>query len=245
MRREPTDAERKLWSIIRGKQLDGFRFRRQVPIAGYVVDFFCVEKCLVLEADGGQHLDPAGMARDEKRDATLTAKGVRILRLSDIDILRSPIAVAETILRELHMPWQPPPQPSPGVPGEGVRGGGDDLIAALLASDLAAEVKAEFEGRLSVGFDVPAATQHVFARFREALSNPNDGPVVLLALAALQLREGHLLAVIRDAATDLITSGEAAAAYRAEDSQIRSDRRQMLEQFADALQTAKIEEDSE
>jgi hypothetical protein len=117
-----------------------------------------------------------------------------------------------------------------------------ELIHSLLASDLAAEVKAEFDGRLTIGCDVPAASKYVFVRFHNALTSPHDGPVVLLALAALQLREQHLLAFIRDAALELIESGEAMAAYRADDSQLRKERREMLEQFVVALQAAPVQE---
>jgi hypothetical protein len=121
----------------------------------------------------------------------------------------------------------------------------DDLTAAILASDLATEVKAEFEGRLSVGFDVPGATGQVFTRFRGALSSSQDGPVVLLALAMLQMREGHLQQVIRDAAVDLIESGEAMTAYRTDDIATKKARRQMLEQFAVILADADVQPERE
>jgi hypothetical protein len=117
----------------------------------------------------------------------------------------------------------------------------DELANEILASDLAAEVKAEFEGRRTVGFTVAAATQHVFTRFRGALSSSQDGPVVLLALAMLQLREGHLQEVIRDAGVDLIESGEAMTAYRTEDIATRKARRLMLEQFSTLLAAASVE----
>ncbi len=117
----------------------------------------------------------------------------------------------------------------------------EELVSEILASDLAMEVKAEFEGRLGSGFTVSAATQHVFGRFRGALGSPQDGPVVLLALAMLQLREGQLQQVIRDAGVDLIESGEAMTAYRTEDIATRRARKQMLEQFAALLGEAKVE----
>lgn len=62
MRAESTDAERKLWHILRDRKLGGFKFRRQHPVAGYIVDFFCLEAGVVVEADGGQHYNPAGLA---------------------------------------------------------------------------------------------------------------------------------------------------------------------------------------
>jgi len=109
------------------------------------------------------------------------------------------------------------------------------LLSSLLASDLAVEVGAEFNGRLGMGFDVPAATANVFGKFRSALASPQDGPVVLIALAVLQLREGHLQEVIRDAAIDLIESGEALNAYRSENSSQRKATRQLLERLSTVL----------
>jgi very-short-patch-repair endonuclease len=101
MRKTPTDAEQTLWSILRRCNLEGFRFRRQVPISGYIIDFCCLSAGLGVEADGGQHYDPAGINYDQQRSAALLAKGIRIIRFSDRDILKHPGAVAEMIYREL------------------------------------------------------------------------------------------------------------------------------------------------
>jgi hypothetical protein len=120
----------------------------------------------------------------------------------------------------------------------------EELLSAILASDLAAEVAAEFNGRRSMGFDVPAATVNVFGKFRSALASPADGPVVLIALAALQLQDGYLQPVIRDAAVDLIDSGEALNAYRSEDGGQRKATRQMLEQLAAVLGESDVVEES-
>jgi hypothetical protein len=114
----------------------------------------------------------------------------------------------------------------------------EDVVWALLASDLAQEVKSEFNDQLSVGFDVAGATQHVFVHFREALANAHTGPVVILALAALQLKEQQLHPIIRDAALDLIETGEAAAAFPAATGDLRKSRRALLDQFANELQQA-------
>ncbi len=117
MRRTPTDAERKLWYLLRRGKLDGYKFRRQVPVAGYILDFCCLEAGLGVEADGGQHYDPKGKEYDERRSEILSQKGFRIIRFSDIDILKHPDAVQATVYRELLA--QTPSQPSPGIPGEG------------------------------------------------------------------------------------------------------------------------------
>src|SRR5436305_10646281 len=104
----------------------------------------------------------------------------------------------------------------------------DDVVAALLASDLAQEVRSEFNDQLAVGFDTAGATRHIFAHFRQSLTDPHTGPVVILALAALQLKEHQLHPVVRDAALDLIETGEAAAAFPAATGDLRKGRRELL-----------------
>jgi adenine-specific DNA-methyltransferase len=101
MRREPTDAERRLWFILRDRKLGGFKFRRQHPVGGYIIDFFGMEANVGVEADGGQHYDPEGKAYDERRSEVLAALGVEILRFSDYDVLKYSDAVARTILHRL------------------------------------------------------------------------------------------------------------------------------------------------
>src|SRR3954452_14922930 len=90
MRREPTDAEKKLWSLLRRDQLDGFRFRRQVPVAGFIIDFCCLSAGLGVEADGGQHFNDEGLLYDEACTAALAAEGIRILLVSDYIVLKHP-----------------------------------------------------------------------------------------------------------------------------------------------------------
>jgi hypothetical protein len=119
-----------------------------------------------------------------------------------------------------------------------------DAANAMLASDLAQEVRAEFEGKLGCGHTVPAATGHAFGRFRNALADPHDGPVVLLALAALQWREDYLQPVIRDAAIDLIDSGEAMAAHKSDDAATRKARRALLDHFAEILSATTVRDEA-
>jgi primosomal protein N' (replication factor Y) len=107
MRISPTDAEKKLWSLLRRGQLDGYHFRRQVPIAGYIVDFCCLKAGLGVEADGGQHYDQDGIEYDRRRSEALLGKGIRLLRFSDIDILKYPEAVQRRIYQALTE--RPPP----------------------------------------------------------------------------------------------------------------------------------------
>jgi hypothetical protein len=121
----------------------------------------------------------------------------------------------------------------------------DQLLSGILASDLALEISAEFDGSLSTTRrDVGAATTRVLGRFHSALASPQEGPVVLLALAALQLREGQLHAVIRDAALDLIETGEALAAYKPDDFSQRKSVAIMLQNFSQLLSQAIVAEDT-
>jgi very-short-patch-repair endonuclease len=107
MREAPTDAERKLWSLLRRGKLDGHHFRRQVPVSGYIIDFCCLSAGLGVEADGGQHCDEKARQYDHQRSRELLGKGIRIIRFSDYEILRHPDAVQRTIYRELT--GRPPP----------------------------------------------------------------------------------------------------------------------------------------
>ena len=98
MRREPTEAERKLWHLLRDRRFSGFKFRRQVQVGRYIVDFICPAKRLIVEADGGQH---AESAYDAVRDAWLKAQGFRIRRFWNADILARPDEVCDTLWHDL------------------------------------------------------------------------------------------------------------------------------------------------
>src|SRR5215468_8429916 len=78
LRRDMTEAERRLWQILRSRQTEGYRFRRQVPIGGFIADFVCHAARLIVEIDGGQH-DPSSEA-EERRTRFLEAEGYRVLR---------------------------------------------------------------------------------------------------------------------------------------------------------------------
>jgi hypothetical protein len=118
-----------------------------------------------------------------------------------------------------------------------------DLFADLFASDLALEIKADFMELRNVGADVHSCTTHVISRYRNLLSDPNDGPVIFLTVAALQLREGRLQSTFRDAALDLIESGEALRAYRSVEPSLGTDRRSLLESLEAALSDATVVDD--
>lgn len=99
LRANPTEAERKFWTLLRGKQLLHLRFRRQQPLGPYVADFYCPAAKLVVELDGGQHASERTAAYDEGRSDYLTAHGLRVLRFWNTDLLRDPEAVLEAIRR--------------------------------------------------------------------------------------------------------------------------------------------------
>jgi very-short-patch-repair endonuclease len=119
LRREQTDAEKRLWSILRGGRMLGAKFRRQIWIAGYIADFACLEARLIVEADGGQHAQ--AQAYDEARSAALAKEGFRVLRFWNNQILSDPRMVADTIAAALdpHPPTAARRAPPSPLKGEG------------------------------------------------------------------------------------------------------------------------------
>lgn len=95
MRRQPTEAEDRLWHDLRGRRLDGLKFRRQVPLGPYVVDFFCAEAGLAVEVDGSQHAD---CDHDERRRRDLQRRGIRVLRFWNDEVLQETESVCATII---------------------------------------------------------------------------------------------------------------------------------------------------
>ncbi len=80
LRKEPTPAEKKLWSYLRGDQLNGINFRRQHAIGNYIVDFVSIKKKLIIELDGSHHLEPQQQEYDAKRTRYLESVGYRVVR---------------------------------------------------------------------------------------------------------------------------------------------------------------------
>jgi very-short-patch-repair endonuclease len=120
MRANPTPAERRLWSMLRNRRMPAFKFKRQHVIAPYIIDFACLERRLIIEADGSQHAENES---DRRRDAYLWQRGFRVLRFWNNDVLENAAGVFDMIYAELHTPHPPtaaqwvPPSP---VPGEGL-----------------------------------------------------------------------------------------------------------------------------
>jgi very-short-patch-repair endonuclease len=101
LRREATDAERKLWFFLRDKRFGGLRWRRQQPIGPYVVDFFCPSERLIVELDGGQHGDERVKAYDDDRTRWLQARGYRVIRLWNVDFLEDPATAVDFLWSQM------------------------------------------------------------------------------------------------------------------------------------------------
>jgi adenine-specific DNA-methyltransferase len=85
LRQESSDAERLLWKHLRGRQLSGLKFRRQHEFGPYILDFFCAERSLAVEVDGGQHYGDETVAYDRQRTEFLSNNGMRVLRLTNLE----------------------------------------------------------------------------------------------------------------------------------------------------------------
>ena len=101
LRKNQTDAEKKLWTMLRNRQLSGVKFRRQFSVGRYILDFYCPEYRFGIEADGGQHYESKGRERDELRTKELNRLGVEIMRFSDREILINIEGVYEAIQKTI------------------------------------------------------------------------------------------------------------------------------------------------
>lgn len=117
LRKNPTAAELILWKDARYRRLNGHNFRRQAPIAPYIVDFVCFEKGLIIELDGAQHSDQ--VAYDSERTKWLEAQGFRVFRFWNDQVLREIQAVKEVILEALEDRRD---TPHPNLPPQGGKG---------------------------------------------------------------------------------------------------------------------------
>ena len=116
LRRHQTDAERILWFRLRGRRLAGWKFKRQVPIDGFIVDFVCADAKVIVELDGSQHA--VRTRQDEERTKTLEAMGYLALRFWNNDVMSNPDGVLEEILNTLNQQSPEPPHPTPLPCGE-------------------------------------------------------------------------------------------------------------------------------
>jgi len=129
LRRDSTQAEKKLWYVLQRAQLSGRSFRRQHPIGKYIVDFYCAALKLAIEVDGGQHGFETRREADERRSQWLRAKGVTVLRFWNNDVLGNIEGVWSEIERTAASLGKRPATPSLTLPlsGGGNNAAGGDL----------------------------------------------------------------------------------------------------------------------
>ena len=113
MRRDSSPAEQKLWHKLRNHRLGGLKFRRQMPLGPFIADFYCPAAKLAIEVDGMSHIDSQP---DERRDAWMAARGIRVLRFSNHDVLSNLEGVLTAI--QQCACGTPPPIPLPQGEGE-------------------------------------------------------------------------------------------------------------------------------
>lgn len=101
LRQNATDAEKLLWDLLRNRAVAGFKFRRQHPVQGYILDFYCHEAKIALEVDGGVHAVPEQAEYDAERTRILTENGIRVIRFWNSDVLTDTQKVVEEIYNTL------------------------------------------------------------------------------------------------------------------------------------------------
>ena len=99
LRQASTDAERKMWSLLRGRRLPAFKFRRQYPIGRYIADFACLSRRLAVELDGSQHA--LNVESDAIRTRAIEASGFKVIRFWNNDVLANPEGVLTMVLEAL------------------------------------------------------------------------------------------------------------------------------------------------
>ena len=105
MRKTMTDPELKFWNAVRAHRLMGLGFRRQMPIAGYIVDFACPDHTLIVELDGAGHTEDVQIRKDAMRDRQLEPLGWRVLRFPNEDVLFRLDDVCSHIIRVIGVDW--------------------------------------------------------------------------------------------------------------------------------------------
>jgi len=97
LRNNSTSAEAELWKLLKGKQLEGRKFRRQYSVGRYILDFYCVSERIGIELDGDPHGDYITIQKDEERDQYLINQGIKIIRFENRFVFQEPEMVIETI----------------------------------------------------------------------------------------------------------------------------------------------------
>ena len=114
LRHNMTDAELRLWRYLKGRQMSGYKFRRQHPFEDYVLDFVCLEAMLIIEVDGAQHAH--NTISDRARTKNLKEAGFKVMRFWNNEVLEQMEAVKESIWRALENCDPSPPQSSDPSP---------------------------------------------------------------------------------------------------------------------------------
>jgi very-short-patch-repair endonuclease len=112
LRQRQTNAEKKLWYFLQNKNLDGMKFRRQVPIGDYIVDFVCFERKLIVELDGSQHDDTRIKIVDKRRTSWLEKEGFLVIRFWDNEVFENTVGVLtqiQEVAKYLHLHLHPHP----------------------------------------------------------------------------------------------------------------------------------------
>jgi very-short-patch-repair endonuclease len=137
LRKKMTEAEVVLWTFLRRKNLNGWKFRRQHPIGPHIADFACVAARLVVEVDGATHWTPDDLAHGKRRTAFMEGQGWSVVRVTNLDVFENLNGVWLTIERELPPPAASPPPPPPANEahpppprGAGAGGGGRAGLSA-------------------------------------------------------------------------------------------------------------------
>lgn len=113
LRKNQTEAEKKLWAILRNRQVNGLKFRRQFSMGNYIIDFYSPELKLGIEVDGGEHYENKFKMRDKIRSRELAKQGIEIIRFNNNEVLRNIEGVIEIIFRKLKERKSPSPSSSP------------------------------------------------------------------------------------------------------------------------------------
>ncbi len=116
MRRQPTEAEKRLWRHLSSARLGGHKFRRQAILGPYIADFYCPQKRLAVEVDGDTHI----LETDATRDEALRNQGIEVVRIRNEDVLTNMDGVLRYLLIELDRRADRWPHPNPSPEGEGL-----------------------------------------------------------------------------------------------------------------------------
>ena len=104
LRNNGISAEATLWTYLQKKQLKGRKFRRQHSIGNYIVDFYCPSEKLAIELDGQYHFTPAGILKDQERDAYLKSMGIKVLHFENVEVFHDLEALLEKVVNQFDHP---------------------------------------------------------------------------------------------------------------------------------------------